>query len=296
MSLRAQQSGSQSARLLDRSPGPASYNPPSSFGATKGANLFSFTSKPRVRPPRDNGPGPDKYVPLASTLSGPKLTMASRFRAGSNLPSHASISASADSSSVPGPGTYHVKGTTTLGSGPKYSLKGRLPVKNTSDGVPGAGRYDITNAENKIKYQPPSFSMGSKLRVPGTRRIRSANDGSSGIGGKGGEMDAVIGGESVPGPGRYEVPSTLRIGKSGISVSLAGRSRSCSKESGPAPGTYNTSNEIGGNKPKFSMARRYKDGVAHGYWAQDVTKRQEERSKIAAGLLPAVNMGAQTAR
>jgi len=149
----------------------------------------------------------------------------------------------------PGPGKYFEKGVPSTLSGPKISLKGKLRTKTEGDDIPGPDKYDTASASNRVKFNPPSFSMAKRTDF----REREK--------------------DSIPGPGAHNIESINPIGKSGPRISMTGKPKLDDRilrhqSEFPGAGHYgNASNSlIGTTSPKFSMGKRFRDGIEQGYF------------------------------
>jgi hypothetical protein len=220
--------------LLNRSPGPSAYYEkalPSQFGAkSKG---FSFSGKPRAIIDRAKAaePDPTKYSTTKSTLAGAKFSFGARFRR------------PRAEDSMPGPGAYGKELKSTIG-GPKYSLSGRNRQLRSDTNAVGPGKYF---SQIPTSLGGPKIGFGSRLRVKGST-------------------------ENVPGPGSYapEKADKIAYGE-GPKPSLSSRHREIEIKDikqFPGPGSYGAKSTIE-TKKGAHFGRRYRDGIAYGFWAQD---------------------------
>ena len=254
------------------SPGPGEYAVPSTIGAGK-----KFSMKGRVFPPEmgeSAGPGPAEYNPEFDAVM-PKVQQSSM---------HIRPAERKQKDTGPGPGLYSIPSTLNqnpvsfhkrteqhidkISPGPakynydpqigsdarKYTMRSRIDVKKDVLSVPyyvlestiGQGRKSTLHGrpkDAKIEsspgpdFMPPSFGSDSHKFSFGNRRDISKRSTSA----------------SVPGPGEYDVGTT--IGK-GLKFSLKGREKIPEeKDINPGPAAYAP------NYDKLLAARESKIGA-----------------------------------
>lgn len=166
-----------------------------------------------------NIPGPGQYNVRPDTASGPKFgysnsNFSNAFRFGSSKrddPLHNM------SKTMPGPGTYSLKGEFEK-SGHGTSIVGRRPDSSylTASRMPGPGAYDPKPIN---KQSNPAFRMGTAPRDHISKEDLSK-----------------------PGPGNYDpkVPS----GKGGIRFGSSTRKPLNDPSASPGPGTYTVPSKV----------------------------------------------------
>lgn len=217
-------------------PGPGTYAMNSTFTQGFGA---SFGGGKRSSPNINKSmqmPGPGAYEPASEF--GNKTHGFGFGRGG-----RAHINRGKD---MPGPGQYKV--SDDYFRDPKAaSIKGR-PKTSKTDERPGPGHY-----QSKSMHTSPAYSMGLKGKAqklgtelnpaPGSYnpefdKIKYSTPGVN----FGSPEKAKKGGDMMPGPGQYELKTT--VGNEGPSYGIRGRYKDPHGDQKPGPGNYNPKDDL----------------------------------------------------
>ena len=226
-------------------PGPGSYQATSSLSR----QAFSMSGR-RQASRQAEVPGPGAYQP-SSTLA---FDSSPRFKMGTS-----SRTDLAGRREGPGPGAYSL---TARSEGPQFSMKGR-PQSASRDQLPGPGAYNTSFAN---KERPQSAWIGSSSR----KDLRSDSQQFPGPG----AYSATLGqaspqwkfgngarkaqaAESNPGPGSYQLQSTLS--KQGFSI--GSRVKPKSVDQSPGPGAYSHQQGSGTATYRCGTAKRLDFGL-----------------------------------
>lgn len=144
-----------------------------------------------------------------------------------------------DDKNTPAPGSYEIP--SKLKEGPQYSMHGRTQPARPFDS-PGPGQYN--HDKSVVREKSPSYKIGSAKReesteryyeIPGPGTYQDTRPQSAGPKWAFGTDDrSKSKKDSMPGPGSYEMPTTLN--KQGFSMS--GRYSKPIDSLEPAPGSY----------------------------------------------------------
>jgi hypothetical protein len=224
------------------SPGPSQYDP--NYSATMpSVRQNAIRGRVTERAIKDTGPGPGEYV-IPSTLK----KNASTFRG--RIPE-------ARTYSGPGPAAYET--TTQIGADArKYSMRSRIDTKKTKLDVPyvaipstfgsgpkvsfhGRSESPKTESTPGPNYMPPSFGSDTSKFSFGNRRDISKRATSA----------------HTPGPGEYQIPSSIGQGKK---FSIKGREKPPeSKEQNPGPAKYSPEYDKLYPGRKTEIGKRFKE-------------------------------------
>jgi hypothetical protein len=125
------------------------------------------------------------------------------------------LSGSPELRNRPGPGAYAAK--SFIGEGPKIGMKSRNSLKNNASSLsPGPGSYE-PNVSVVIEKAPSvglgqgkrSGALGNTSTIPGPGHylVKEVKEGPSFGFGTSKRSEAIL--NKVPGPGKYELPSTV---------------------------------------------------------------------------------------
>ena len=243
----------------DQKPGPGNYNPKDEYvrhgtpGTVMGSGQRSkFGAK-------GDGPGPGNYD-TSGGQHGPLFSFGSGMKGDNSLERR--------SKQLPGPGQYPAH--TFMGKDSQgKSILGK-PKDKRPDELPGPGQYQAHHKRNGPSYsisghrtEDPVMKEKAKMPPPGTydgddTAVRHKSPGVS-FGGK--PKVQMLRGDGMPGPGQYQLASTLD--KKGVHI--AGKTPEVIKERAPGPGQY----ELKGdpkhkNAPSFSIGGVKGDGKIPG--------------------------------
>eukprot|EP00933_Yihiella_yeosuensis_P006244 TRINITY_DN110944_c0_g1_i1.p1 TRINITY_DN110944_c0_g1~~TRINITY_DN110944_c0_g1_i1.p1 ORF type:complete len:220 (+),score=35.35 TRINITY_DN110944_c0_g1_i1:73-732(+) len=203
-----------------------------STSAFRNTPKYSFTSSGALKPlGKDNRPGPGQY-PLVSTEKDkhackPKWSIGGAAKGDSKA-----------SSAMPGPGAYTPAELSNQSPKWLFTTDSRLKAMKKSAG-PGPGQYEVRgNMEGlspSVTGKPDIKAMRSTTPGPGAYKpsyspcsnYRSAPC----IGFAASNRKDIAGASKMPGPGAYELVSSL----GGRSYSIKGRYAMPSKEQTPGP-------------------------------------------------------------
>jgi len=190
-----------------RSPGPGAYNP-SLTDKPKGPSYrMGSASRDSISKERIGVPGPGNYEP--------KLIQGNQnVKIGTSVRSPLSRSGY-----TPGPGSYELQ--TKVGEGPKYIMNPRRDEKYERY-VPGPGAYNPS--VNLVKENGPAIGMGSSNRHD------------------------LYASKSNPGPGQYDTRGNIAGPKWGFGSEMRGKNH---KSAVPGPGSYNLPTTVG-DVPKYA--------------------------------------------
>lgn len=223
-------------------PGPGSYNP--SISKFENSPNYKIGTSSRTDFLVSSAPGPGSY----ETKSSISRSHAPKIGTSKRPPLN-------DPIQTPGPGTYELR--SSLIEGPKYTMTGRKS-NSKSDGLPGPGHYNQSFNDTITKEKAPAYRMGSASRVerpssayvPGPGNYDSPKGKSGPSWGFGTQSRENIFKIDIPGPGTYEIPTTLDR----KAYSMTGRKHDTSIAEVPGPGTYNPGSDRN-KSPAWSMGK-----------------------------------------
>lgn len=151
----------------------------------------------------------------------------------------------------PGPGNYEAP--SILSEGPKYTMSPRTSIEGSLNPV-GPGQYEIKDTDKPTAYKFGSKERNSGLEnknsVPGPGAYNTLLEENAKASKFGLDKREKLDRKNTPGPGAYEIPSSIE--NKGITIS--GRNSSNSKYEGPGPGSYDMNSSIEVNR-SFSVGK-----------------------------------------
>lgn len=214
-------------------PAPGTYNTRTKPGAD--APKISLSARDKIPNYSGDNPGPGTYN-VHQTLASPTgaaLVSAPHYSMGNKtVPINMTVSG-------PGPGQYEAM--RTMGTGMKKTMGERRAVKNISQiNTPGPGAYSVKAplgsqraaiVNSRVAYAPPRNTPGpAEYFVP---EVVGNDMPAYTLRGRFTGGQPILGGES-PGPGKYDVASTIG-GKKSLKAGFADRTRMKHPEITPGP-------------------------------------------------------------
>lgn len=222
------------------SPGPGAYMPDDTKLKKKGPQ-FGFGTEKKMREfNRSKNPDPSSYNVNDNLMH--KTTSSWGMGYGQKIDLAKTLT------DTPGPGSYNYASTITEGK--KYGMGGRTDMfkNNGRDDSPGPGQY--SPSIDKSKKSAPKFGFGTDSRLkeagkrqmpdPGSYNIKDdlMHKTSSSWGmGYGSKVDFNKMSENNPGPGSYEMKSTITDGKK-YGIGNKTDMFKINQDDGPGPGSY----------------------------------------------------------
>ena len=221
----------------DTTPGPGAYMPPSDFGKAPAFSIRKkLTEKTYVNDagyqnlPSTVGQGRKSSLYSRHDLKDKNITpgptyVPPRFGSdGHTSAFHMRTRRSEPGPVSPGPGAYDNRSSSSIGSGPRFTLKARLfpPEEGKNEG-PGSGAY---MPDYDAVYSTQKKTIGAKHNDLKTFQ--------------------------TPGPGQYEIDRRLKGGP----ISFHMRPKEVINNNNPGPGKYDTSVPIGKDSLRFSLRSR----------------------------------------
>lgn len=214
--------------VKEKAPGPGAYDPKADLKYKSGPS-FSISGV------HGDQYMPTKGIPGPGTYDSPERPATSGFKFGSDK--RQGLASRGD---APGPGQYTVP--TTIGKeGKNIIIAGRYEDKRDVNQV-GPGQYQLPSTLSGPKFSMGAGEKGTKLNKdallnppPGTYTI-DANAGKHHSPGIvfGKDKRDHLKGDSLPGPGNYQMPSTL----DSRGITIQGKHEEKIKERAPGPGAY----------------------------------------------------------
>lgn len=256
---------SRSTKRLERTPGPAEYDPDSAQRKIISKTMSAKSLHGSVYTTNSN-PGPAAYnQPTTSVLSKSASSPALR------IPTEKRFHKSSAAMSTPGPGAYS-NGVTAIKqkkSGPSFTMAGRWKSPKDARGGPGPapmGRYiDAPSYNSALKSRNPAYSIPKTTQT--AKKYRAKHD-------------------TTPGPGSYfdraEQSGTIRRSASAIELSrprgmafgLKARSKTPDMSPGPASYSPYDSLQLGttGNKHTMKSRSPHPDAITTSVYSQTLTR------------------------